>query len=129
MYQTWLTPSSRMPASAAVTERLGAWLEENPAEAKKICLKAALAAEASGMACSRSRPSGRFLPRKKLRERWKTLMGKHKPEQLVCYCGSGVTACHDLLALEVAGLEGARLFPPSWSGWCRTEGLPVERGK
>jgi thiosulfate/3-mercaptopyruvate sulfurtransferase len=43
------------------------------------------------------------------------------------YCGSGVTACHNLLALEVAGLSGARIFPGSWSEWSANPNRPVER--
>jgi thiosulfate/3-mercaptopyruvate sulfurtransferase len=41
------------------------------------------------------------------------------------YCGSGVTACHNLLALEVAGLSGARIFPGSWSEWSADPSRPV----
>lgn len=50
-----------------------------------------------------------------------------RAEEIVVYCGSGVTACADLLALSLAGREDARLYPGSWSEWCR-RGLPVERG-
>jgi thiosulfate/3-mercaptopyruvate sulfurtransferase len=42
-------------------------------------------------------------------------------------CGSGVTACHNLLALEVAGLKGAALYPGSWSEWCSDPARPVAR--
>ncbi|HUR34914.1 MAG TPA: sulfurtransferase [Vicinamibacterales bacterium] len=49
-------------------------------------------------------------------------------EGVVCYCGSGVTACHNLLALEHAGLRGARLYPGSWSEWVADPSRPVERG-
>jgi thiosulfate/3-mercaptopyruvate sulfurtransferase len=47
---------------------------------------------------------------------------------VVCYCGSGVTACHNLLALEHAGLHGAQLYPGSWSEWCSDERRPVAKG-
>jgi thiosulfate/3-mercaptopyruvate sulfurtransferase len=49
-------------------------------------------------------------------------------DHLVCYCGSGVTACHNLLALEHAGLHGARLYPGSWSEWSANPAKPVEKG-
>lgn len=62
---------------------------------------------------------------KQLREQWAWLA--EKPGKPVLYCGSGVTACVNLLALEVAGFEGARLFPGSWSEWCQRGG-PVAVG-
>jgi thiosulfate/3-mercaptopyruvate sulfurtransferase len=43
-------------------------------------------------------------------------------------CGSGVTACHNLLAMEVAGLHGAALYPGSWSEWCANPARPVATG-
>jgi thiosulfate/3-mercaptopyruvate sulfurtransferase len=49
-------------------------------------------------------------------------------DHIVCYCGSGVTACHNLLALEHAGLRGAKLYPGSWSEWSSDPTRPVERG-
>lgn len=50
------------------------------------------------------------------------------PESTVMQCGSGVTACHNLLAMEVAGLPGAALYPGSWSEWCSDPARPVARG-
>jgi thiosulfate/3-mercaptopyruvate sulfurtransferase len=50
------------------------------------------------------------------------------PDHVVCYCGSGVTACHNLLALEHAGLHGAKLYPGSWSEWSSNAARAVERG-
>jgi thiosulfate/3-mercaptopyruvate sulfurtransferase len=71
---------------------------------------------------------GRFLPAATLRAKWlETLQGK-PPETAIAMCGSGVTACHNLLALEVAGLRGAHLYAGSWSEWIRDPGRPVERG-
>ncbi len=64
-------------------------------------------------------PDGRFLAPAALRERWLALLGGRSPETLVSMCGSGVTACHNLLALETAGLGGGRLYPGSWSEWIR----------
>lgn len=63
--------------------------------------------------------SARFLPPEDLRQRWEQTLAGAKPEQVVAMCGSGVTACHNLLALEVAGLAGARLYAGSWSEWVR----------
>jgi thiosulfate/3-mercaptopyruvate sulfurtransferase len=47
------------------------------------------------------------------------------PDRVICYCGSGVTACHNLLALEHAGLEGSKLYPGSWSEWASDPHRPV----
>jgi thiosulfate/3-mercaptopyruvate sulfurtransferase len=49
-------------------------------------------------------------------------------DQIICYCGSGVTACHNLLAFEHAGLTGAKLYPGSWSEWSSDPARPVEKG-
>jgi thiosulfate/3-mercaptopyruvate sulfurtransferase len=72
---------------------------------------------------------GRFLPPEELRARFQAILEGGTPESVVSYCGSGVTACHNLLAMEVAGLRGARLYPGSWSEWCADESRPIERGK
>ncbi|MFN7957307.1 MAG: sulfurtransferase [Holophagaceae bacterium] len=62
---------------------------------------------------------GRFKPAEILRTQYEALLGGASPERLAVHCGSGVTACHTLLALEVAGLPGASLYIGSWSEWCR----------
>ena len=49
------------------------------------------------------------------------------PAQAVMQCGSGVTACHNLLAMEIAGLRGAKLYAGSWSEWCSDPARPVAR--
>jgi thiosulfate/3-mercaptopyruvate sulfurtransferase len=56
-----------------------------------------------------------------LRSQYGQLLGDVPPGRLVVHCGSGVTACHTLLALEAAGLTGASLYVGSWSEWCRNE--------
>ena len=70
----------------------------------------------------------RFLPAPELRRRWSRTLGGAPSAQAVCMCGSGVTACHDLLALEIAGLGGARLYAGSWSEWIRDPSRPIATG-
>ena len=62
---------------------------------------------------------GRFAPVAELRDKYAAALGDVPPERVICYCGSGVTACHLLLAMEACGLRGARLYVGSWSEWCR----------
>ncbi len=71
---------------------------------------------------------GRFLPPDELRAQWTALLGDRSPRELVVSCGSGVTACHHLLALEHAGLDGARLYAGSFSEWIRDPARPVATG-
>ena len=71
---------------------------------------------------------GRFKPAERLREEFLALLGAHVPEDVVHMCGSGVTACHNLLAMERAGLLGSRLYAPSWSGWVSDPQRPVAKG-
>lgn len=66
-------------------------------------------------------------PAEALRAEWETLLDGQPASELILYCGSGVTACHNLLALEQGGHSGARLFVPSWSGWSADPARPVER--
>ena len=63
-----------------------------------------------------------------LRRQFATVIGDRAADQVVMYCGSGVTACHNLLAMEHAGLSGARLYPGSWSEWSKDPERPVETG-
>ena len=71
---------------------------------------------------------GRFLGAAELRTRLAPVLRSEPAERVISMCGSGVTACHTLLALEIAGLAGARLYPGSWSEWCRDLGRPVATG-
>jgi thiosulfate/3-mercaptopyruvate sulfurtransferase len=69
-----------------------------------------------------------FLAPDTLRGQLTNAIGEASPGSVICYCGSGVTACHNLLAMEHAGLTGARLYPGSWSEWCADPARPVETG-
>ncbi len=71
---------------------------------------------------------GRLRPAAELRAELLPLLAGHAPEQAVLMCGSGVTACHLLLAFEHAGLQGARVFADSWSGWSSDTERPVAMG-
>jgi len=74
-------------------------------------------------------PSGRFKAPETLRQEFGAVLGGSGPESVVHYCGSGVSACHNLLAMEFAGLRGARLYPGSWSEWCADPSRPMESGE
>ncbi len=69
--------------------------------------------------------NGRFKSAQTLRAMYEELLDGTPPDHLIVHCGSGVTACHTLLALEAAGLEGASLYVGSWGEWCRND-LPRE---
>ena len=70
-------------------------------------------------------PDGRFKAPEQLRREFEEFLGNTRPAQSVHMCGSGVTACHNLFALELAGLPSGRLYPGSWSEWCADKSLPV----
>ncbi|MGZ8928810.1 MAG: sulfurtransferase [Methylobacter sp.] len=72
--------------------------------------------------------NGLFLSAEQLREQFKQLIGTTAPEQVVHYCGSGVTACHNLLAMEYAGLTGSKLYAGSWSEWIRNKNRSIAKG-
>jgi thiosulfate/3-mercaptopyruvate sulfurtransferase len=71
---------------------------------------------------------GRFLPARELQRSWEQALRGRPAAAAVAMCGSGVTACHNLLALEAAGLSGARLYAGSWSEWIRDPARAVAHG-
>lgn len=64
---------------------------------------------------------GMFVNAEELNTKFVQLFGQHKADQVVCYCGSGVTACHNILAIAHAGLGMTKLYPGSWSEWITRE--------
>jgi thiosulfate/3-mercaptopyruvate sulfurtransferase len=73
-------------------------------------------------------PEGVHKPAEQLRRELEQVLGGRKPAGVVHSCGSGVAACHNLLAMEVAGLKGGRLYAGSWSEWIADPARPRERG-
>lgn len=71
---------------------------------------------------------GRFKPPSQLADEYRALLGECPPSDAVVMCGSGVTACHDLLAMERAGLKGAGMYTGSWSGWSNDPSRPIATG-
>jgi len=84
---------------------------------------------------ARNRPYGEnltsqgvFKPASLLRAEFESLLGATPPSVVVHQCGSGVTSCHNVLAMAVAGLPGSRLYPGSWSEWIADPARPIARG-
>ena len=73
-------------------------------------------------------PDGHFKSAAVLAQEFGTLLAGRDPAEIVHQCGSGITACHNLLAMEIAGLPGSRLYAGSWSEWCADPARPVARG-
>jgi thiosulfate/3-mercaptopyruvate sulfurtransferase len=73
-------------------------------------------------------PNGRFKDPATLRSEWLPLLAGHDAAQVVQQCGSGVTACHNLLALARAGLGDSMLYPGSWSEWSADPARPQAKG-
>ena len=71
---------------------------------------------------------GSFKDAQSLRVEWGTVLDGRDPKRLILHCGSGVSACHNLLGLEIAGLGGAGLYAGSWSEWCADPARPVAVG-
>lgn len=72
-------------------------------------------------------PDGRFKPADVLRAEWQAILAGASAETVVHQCGSGVSACLNVLAMEVAGMPGSRLYAGSWSEWCADPARPVAR--
>ncbi|MEQ1592761.1 MAG: sulfurtransferase [Thiobacillaceae bacterium] len=72
---------------------------------------------------------GTYLPSAELHKNYLLLMKGVAPENVIHSCGSGVTACHNILAMEIAGLKGSRLYPGSWSEWITDLSRPVALGE
>ena len=70
---------------------------------------------------------GRFKPAEQLRQEFQDLLGAISAEMVVHQCGSGITACHNLFAMELAGLSGSSIYPGSWSEWVSDASRPVAR--
>jgi thiosulfate/3-mercaptopyruvate sulfurtransferase len=70
-----------------------------------------------------------FKPADELRAEYDALLAGRDPAKVVQQCGSGVTACHNLLAMEIAGLNGSKLYPGSWSEWCADPARPTATGE
>ncbi len=72
---------------------------------------------------------GLFLSNQELHRQFKDLIGHTPSDQVVHMCGSGLTACHNLLAMEYAGLMGSKLYAGSWSEWIRNKNRAIAKGK
>jgi thiosulfate/3-mercaptopyruvate sulfurtransferase len=73
-------------------------------------------------------PGSLFREAQELRQEYLILLAGRPPENVIMYCGSGITACLNILAFEYAGLPGSRLYPGSWSEWIRNPANPVATG-
>lgn len=73
--------------------------------------------------------SGEFMSAEELKGEYKDLIGNRDPANIIHMCGSGVTACHNILAMEHAGLKGSKLYAGSWSEWITRPERPVTTGE
>ena len=73
------------------------------------------------------RADGTFKPADELKKEFLAVLGDRNPADVINYCGSGVAACHNALAMEIAGLAGSRVYPGSWSEWSKDPTRPISR--
>jgi thiosulfate/3-mercaptopyruvate sulfurtransferase len=73
------------------------------------------------------KPDGTFKDPEELKKEFLSVIGEKKPSEIVHYCGSGVAACHNALAMEIAGLAGSRVYIGSWSEWSADPSRPISR--
>jgi thiosulfate/3-mercaptopyruvate sulfurtransferase len=118
----FLTDPKHLLVDARATERFAGLVEPIDAVAGHI------AGAVNHPFSANLAPDGRFLAGPELRRLWDARLAGRKAEHVAAMCGSGVTACHNLLSLEVAGLRGAKLYAGSWSEWIRDPKRPVARG-
>jgi thiosulfate/3-mercaptopyruvate sulfurtransferase len=71
---------------------------------------------------------GSYKPAAVLRAEFEALLAGRTPAEVIQQCGSGVSACHNLVAMEIAGLTGSKLYPGSWSEWCADPARPMAKG-
>ena len=71
---------------------------------------------------------GTFKPPQELKKEFQSVLQGRSAAEVIHYCGSGVAACHNLLAMEIAGLAGGKLYAGSWSEWSADPRRPLERG-
>ena len=71
--------------------------------------------------------NGFFRSSEELKLHFSKLLGEIKPENVISMCGSGITACHNLLAMEIAGFKGAKLYVGSWSEWITNPNRPIAK--
>ncbi len=73
------------------------------------------------------RADGTYKPADELKKEFLAVLGDRNPADVINYCGSGVAACHNALAMEIAGLGGSRVYPGSWSEWSTDPARPISR--
>ena len=71
--------------------------------------------------------NGQFKSADVLAKEFKDLLGETPSESIIHQCGSGITACHNMFAMELAGMNSSMIYPGSWSEWCADPARPIEK--